>query len=254
LEGRSARLLSHTPTIRLMRFNFDIDRQILSAEGNPAGVLAGSALDLTHLHVSFTRKGVATELTGPSPKLRFVLKAKGGNDPLAGAGEWDEEEDGFWHARLGLDTDEIAEALGTKDAVTLFGQFALDEDGAGWIRSQVMLVRITRAIYDELDEFPDSLPGPDLYVAERALLHDRVQNLSDAGKLQARQNAGAAAQADLTELLERLLAGTGLLRLLVDSNGQYALGLKNQTNGAYDVLATANNPGGQPTPAIVNLP
>lgn len=237
-----------------MRFNFDIDRQILSAEGNPAGLLASSALDLSHLHVSFTRKGAATELTGPSPKLRFVLKPKGGGDPLAGAGEWDELEDGYWHARLGLDTEELAAALGTKEAVTLFGQFALDEDGAGWIRSQVMAVRITRPLFDDLDEFPATLPGPDLYVAQRALLHDRVQNLSDAAKLQARQNAGAASQAALLDLMTSLLEGTGLLRLLIDSNGQYAIGLRNQTTGAYDPLATANTPEGQPTPAIVNLP
>ncbi len=168
-------------------------RSLVTRPGFTSPVVAMSAKrgDAQVLELRIYDDGVAGTLAA-DPEIRFGIKETLDGEVLALADTWTLAA-GVYTAAFNTNTAELVAALGEADSKVFLAELTYSDADGGPTSSQTISFTIQNDVLKDEDGTPLGLPGPDDYVAARAVLYDREQELTSPQQAQARANIGALA-------------------------------------------------------------
>ncbi len=227
----------------------DLDRQVFQSSqfvtSRPTNLKLKRG-DSGIVRIQFLRNGIEQELSaGAVVQLGIKEIEKYDTDFLALAPNFAEPTapETFYSAALNLNTASLMSALAVDlddendiESIEANLEVTWSEDGgSNWLSSESLVIKIANDVIRGDEGSPLELPGPDDYIAARALMYDREQSLTSSQQLQARQNIdlGTAATANTgTSQGNVPILGTGGL---LDPTTIPALKSNNQIVAATDI-------------------
>lgn len=162
-------------------------------------LIAGDALPVRlHFHRRGSTPGSLVAVDpGSGATIRFSGRAPGAaSDALLFlTPSFTETEPGVWDGVLDLATQEIVDHLATDPPPSPFITCEVEIEDPTTTPTTRRSLQFSARLLDEIyanQDAPTQLPGPDDYVAARAVMHDRPQTLAAVNQTQARQNIQAA--------------------------------------------------------------
>jgi hypothetical protein len=237
--------------------------QLIEGPGfrNPVGSLRFKRGDAARLEVLFLRNGSTAATIGDPQQLelQFGVKPRGRYEAgyLTYTADWTMPplgaEKPVYQCSPSFNTADLDAALDVGSAtelpeITLMGEITWREGTGEPTSTRTFAVVVENDVNRGTEGTPFTLPGPDDYVAARAVLHDRLQTLDSAAQARARANigiedAGGATIADGSITLPKLAdlpANTVIGRLAGVGPAQT---LTHSTSATADTLARRDGAG-----------
>lgn len=132
------------------------------------------ARDTLRLDVYFNDGSTALVDLAEGAELVFAIKTgvESDADLLAQVTEWTRIDTGHYRAWLPLNTEPLVEAIGDLASISAVGELTWQEnpEAGGWESTNTLAVRIDNDVYKGTEGTPLELPGPEAWLAERAVL------------------------------------------------------------------------------------